>query len=161
MVGVVYRCPECRTPLAQKQVGPGSVWACGSCAGVCANLAVLRQHAPEPLVQQLWASARDRGSGAERPCPSCSNPLRTFELDAKGDRVQLDGCVRCLMLWFDGRELEQIGVQLPERSAQRQEVRTAQALMDSEGLYENAKFETAADIAKLLMMQIYYWRPWW
>jgi Zn-finger nucleic acid-binding protein len=159
---IAYQCPECRSRLAAKPLARGNVWACGACAGVCATVALLRQHAAEPIVQRLWAGARDRGRIAERLCPSCSQPLRAFELDADDDRIELDGCVRCLVLWFDGRELERIGVQLPEPSIRSDELVRAQALMDTQLLEEAAQYKRAAEVARVLMYQIYWhWLRLW
>jgi hypothetical protein len=57
------------------------------------------------------------------------------------------------MFWFDGKELEQARVSLPERTHSA-DAAQARALMDSHVLHEDARFVTAAEFARQLMAEV-------
>lgn len=161
MPKVTDQCPECGTILTSMPLSRGQALACRTCAGVCVNLAVLRQHAQEAVVQGLWASARDAGRNSSRLCPSCENPLRTFDIPAADDALELDACTRCQLLWFDGRELEQAGVTLSAQVQAQSDAQNARALMDSQALHEDATFKSAAEFARFMMADVYRLRRHW
>jgi Zn-finger nucleic acid-binding protein len=162
MAKVTDRCPECGTILGALPLSRGQALACRNCAGVCVNLAVLREHAPDAIVQGLWASARDAGRNSTRRCPSCENPLRTFEVPGASAALELDACARCQLLWFDGRELEQAGVTLPAEGQAENEARQARALMDSQAVHEDGKFKSSAEFARFMMADVYrFYRHHW
>jgi Zn-finger nucleic acid-binding protein len=151
MSKITERCPECQTFLSAMPLSAGSALACRACAGVCINLAVLKQHAGDATVQALWARARDSGHASDRPCPSCERGLRTFDAGAEGDALQLDACPGCQLLWFDGQELERAGVALSRPSAKRSEASDAKALMDARMLHDNLRAQTTAELVRFLM----------
>ena len=153
-------CPECAVILGSMPLASGSALACRSCAGVSINFAVLRQHAPDPVVRDLWAGVRGASRESLRLCPSCKHALRAFVLDSD-DPVELDGCARCMLIWFDGRELEHVGVTLSPRSMNADSAGHGKALMDSQALHDNAKFESAADFVRFLMAEVYWWIERW
>jgi Zn-finger nucleic acid-binding protein len=155
------RCPECQTFLSSMPLATGAALACRTCAGVSVNVAVLRQHAPEAMVQALWSAARDSGRPSTRPCPSCEQFLRTFAAPGDGDAPELDACPRCQLLWFDGQELERAGLQLRPSSAEGSDTRHARGLMESQLLHDQAKFETAAEFVRVLMLDVWYFRGRW
>jgi|SRR4051812_19165225 Zn-finger nucleic acid-binding protein len=155
-----YRCPECHVLLVASPLTSGVAWACRTCAGVGVSVAVLRQHAHH-VVQTLWAGAFAASRASARPCPSCAQPLRTFDAGQLDDPLELDACTRCLMFWFDAKELEQARVSLPE-PRHSADVAQARALMDSRVLHEDARFVTAAEFARHLMAEVaWYFRSGW
>ncbi len=40
--------------------------------------------------------------------------MRTFTVQMRGDRIELDACDGCKLVWFDDREVEQLGVAFDE-----------------------------------------------
>jgi Zn-finger nucleic acid-binding protein len=152
MPKVTEQCPECGTILTALPLSRGQALSCRTCAGVCVNLAALREHAPDSIVRGLWASARDRARDSTRLCPSCEKPLRTFDVPGAGAALELDGCARCQLLWFDGRELEQAGLTLP---AEDKETEAARALMDSQAAHDETKFKDAGELATHLMLELH------
>lgn len=140
---VLERCPECDLVLSPIVLAAGTAATCRSCAGVCVNLDVLREHAPDSVVQELWTAAHDRGREAARPCPACEKPMRTFDVQATDARLELDACTTCRLVWFDGKELEHAGVKLTP-PAPREASRAAKTQQTN-----------AADLARLLVADVW------
>jgi Zn-finger nucleic acid-binding protein len=153
MPKVTDQCPECGTILTALPLSRGQALACRTCSGVCVTLAALREHAPDSIVRGLWASSRERARDSTRLCPSCEQPLRTFDVPGVDAALELDGCARCQLLWFDGRELEQAGLALP--AGDKGESEAARALMDSQIAHDKTKFKNAGELATHLMLELH------
>ena len=101
-------CPACRRPLERRPAASGSHLECGSCHGVLINLAVLRQSIDDRVVTALWQRVRASALVPARQCPTCPKLLRPFTTTVGDSDVELDGCLLCQALWFDGAELDQL-----------------------------------------------------
>lgn len=73
---------------------------------------VLRRHATAALANAIWNSASTSQVESSRRCPSCSRPLKTFEVEDRNGSTELDGCTACQFLWFDSNELKRLGIEL-------------------------------------------------
>lgn len=103
-----HSCPSCSIQLTRRRAAAGTFLACTSCEGAVVNLAVLRQFVDERVVSSLWKRVRESRLPAFRACPTCTKRLRPFTVTIHGSEVELDGCLTCHALWFDGNELEQL-----------------------------------------------------
>ena len=98
-------CPQCNKPLRLEKHHRGGLWRCPQCAGVAANLAVLRRHLEEDIVNDFWRRSLRASVPTAKNCPSCSHPLREFVAGHEGQWLRLDVCRRCQLIWFDAGEL--------------------------------------------------------
>lgn len=105
------RCPADGGTLVRTALVPGAVvFACAACTGRAVALPVLRRHLGEGAVRELW---RRTGLGASVPvdgvaCPSCWRPMGTGTVPTDDDRVEVDVCAACALVWFDPGEHDEL-----------------------------------------------------
>ena len=99
-------CPKCMTPLNPTGVAEGLLWKCQLCSGVAANIAVLRKYLKDDTVKKLWLEAITASTTSNRKCPSCVNMLKEFTVSRENQRIHIDLCRTCQLIWFDRDELE-------------------------------------------------------
>jgi len=99
-------CPKCKTSLSPTRVAEGSLWKCEACAGVAANVAVLREHLKDDTVRKLWLEAITASTQSDRKCPCCVKMLKEFTVSRDNQQIHLDLCRTCQLMWFDKDELE-------------------------------------------------------
>jgi Zn-finger nucleic acid-binding protein len=99
------QCPECQIDLQMDKSLKGVLWQCPQCAGVAANLAVLRKLLGREVALNFWREGMS-STPSHRACPSCTQPLHVFACDVDHNQIELDLCKRCQILWFDKGELE-------------------------------------------------------
>ena len=99
-------CPKCQTSLSPTRVAEGSLWKCQACSGVVVNLAVLRKYLKGDTVKKIWLEAITASTPLTRKCPSCLNMLKEFIVSRESQRIHLDLCKTCQLIWFDRDELD-------------------------------------------------------
>jgi Zn-finger nucleic acid-binding protein len=105
----------------------GAIWVCEKCAGAAANLAVLRKRLKAGLVSDFWRKVLADSVPSQRPCPSCGESMRGFQVSLDGHPVNLDLCKKCEFVWFDKGELEALPKALPQVDGVTQEARQRMA----------------------------------
>jgi len=88
------------------RVAEGSLWKCGACSGVAANVAVLRKYLKSDAVKELWRTAVVGSTRSDKMCPSCGHTFREFAASRDNRRISLNLCKTCQLMWFDKNELE-------------------------------------------------------
>jgi Zn-finger nucleic acid-binding protein len=86
------------------------------------NLAVVRASIDDRLATAFWALAQT-AQPVSRRCPSCRRDLRQIQHAVGSERVELDVCTGCQLIWFDHGELERFGDARSLRAAAPQAVR--------------------------------------
>jgi Zn-finger nucleic acid-binding protein len=99
-------CPKCKTSLSPTRVAGGSIWKCEVCSGVAANMAVLRKYLKVDAVKKLWLEAVKASTPSDKKCPCCVNMLKEFIVSKDNQRLHIDLCKACQLMWFDRNELE-------------------------------------------------------
>jgi Zn-finger nucleic acid-binding protein len=99
-------CPKCHISLIPTGVAEGLIWKCEVCSGVAANIAVLRKHLKNDTVKKLWLEAITASTPSNRRCPSCVKMLKEFTVSRENQRIHLDLCRTCQLIWFDRGELD-------------------------------------------------------
>jgi Zn-finger nucleic acid-binding protein len=99
-------CPKCHTSLSPTGIAEGLLWKCQLCSGVAANMAVLRKHLKDDTVKKLWLEAITASTPSKRKCPSCLKMLKEFTVSRENQRIHLDLCRTCQLIWFDKDELD-------------------------------------------------------
>ena len=99
-------CPKCEVSLKIKQIPQSGIWQCGLCQGTMANKAVLRKYLGNDIVKSFWQKAITDSATTDKKCPSCRQPLNMFKVEHNEQRIILDICRRCQIIWFDAGELE-------------------------------------------------------
>jgi hypothetical protein len=115
----MWTCPRCRTALAAAAYpskvgletrGTLPVHRCPTCGGLAVevrhNVPLLDALAKDvaPTVDADAPVPQHVGETAPAPCPKCGGPTARFGYLGT-NRVFLDRCDRCLVLWHDGDEL--------------------------------------------------------
>ena len=95
---VAMACPECGTPLEQYE--GRDKWKCTRCGGALVGATELSLD---------WAHPPGAPARA-RSCPRCAREMFAFELE----RITLDRCARCGLVWFDRGELGKLRTLLAE-----------------------------------------------
>lgn len=153
-----FDCPVCRIALFSRSHKRGSSYRCGTCGGAAITIPVVRQNASATLSQSIWSALRKSSTRSERPCPSCKRALRSFHVESAG-LTELDGCLPCLLLWFDPTELSRLGIALPDRMSV--DARQAVALMEVESAVARERtLESARMVARILFALGYALKRW-
>ena len=99
-------CPRCEVTLKPKHLPQGGIWQCGLCHGVMANVAVLRMYLGNDIVKKFWLKAITDPAITDKKCPSCRQSLNAFKVEHNEQKIILDICLSCQIIWFDADELE-------------------------------------------------------
>lgn len=135
-------CPNCRSVLVE-HVDPGEhYWSCVGCGGICITMAVLRRIAPPGRAGALWQMLRKESLPSDVTCPDCRRKLVSAISRHRPDGpLEIDGCLNCQFIWFDGGELTRFSPerQEPARAGASKDPlrrRAARAAAGSENLIE-------------------------
>lgn len=99
-------CPNCRRSLRTQRIPDGIYFVCDACGGRSVTLAQLRKFGGDKLVNSLFRQMNAVVEPGPKPCPFCDRRMPT--LREPNGPLELDGCRRCTIIWFDGQELEQV-----------------------------------------------------
>jgi len=146
-------CPRCGQPLRWEKRPRGALWRCPRCAGVAANLAVLRRHLGEEVTRGFWRRANQASVPSCRVCPSCSQALREFVAFHEQQSLRLDLCRPCQLMWFDRGELEAFpeSKQAPPTEIDRQ-IAIARVEAESAAEEETHRFASYVDVGLNVIM---------
>ncbi len=107
-------CPRDLLPLTSRPTPQGLIFPCAHCHGASVGLAVVRKHVGDKFADAFWQQAIAQPGTPAAACPSCQRRMRevTFAR-THGAPLALDLCPTCLLLWFDGGELEALRHDVP------------------------------------------------
>jgi len=74
-------------------------WTCSYCHAGFISVAMLANLLPRELLEQVTAKGGRRGKA--RSCPRCEQKMHVALVTDQGNRVELEMCDRCRLLWFD------------------------------------------------------------
>lgn len=142
----MYTCPNCHVPLVRAKAKVGIFWACPSCGGRSATIALLRRNIAREVVNALWQRAGQPDVYRKRACPACDAPMAEVPLRLGGTSEAIDVCRRCQFVWFDAREY----AALPELPAEKsfmeslpQEARERFAMLELQAIQEQSDRDEA------------------
>jgi Zn-finger nucleic acid-binding protein len=69
-------------------------------------MSVLRKYLADDVVREFWLKTMNESTESDRGCPSCKQPLNEFIASKDEQRIRLDLCKKCQLIWFDKDELE-------------------------------------------------------
>jgi membrane associated rhomboid family serine protease/Zn-finger nucleic acid-binding protein len=99
-------CPRCNKTLEKRKTRCGIVYACATCHGRQAALAVLRRAgATAPFLKQVWRQASDPWAKRSLKCPHCNRPMSAVAARWGDHQFDLDVCAPCTAVWFDRGEM--------------------------------------------------------
>lgn len=140
-------CPRCKQTLEKRLSPKGSFFECPACRGRAINWSVTRSRIQKEAANRIWQKAREGGPSAAA-CPACGYSMRLVALGDANDSLELDVCMRCLLVWFDREELERLPAR-PQAPASNHELplkaREAIALMELEKLRLREETEVVSD----------------
>jgi len=99
----INACPRCQAPLGDDRLGSVRVYPCAACGGLALTVSQLRRLADKETFYPFWAAIRS-APPALLACPSCDRPMSAADVSG----VEVDGCVRCTVIWLDAGEQEQL-----------------------------------------------------
>lgn len=118
-------CPACEQPLRVQRMAHGVFYVCEGCNGRSVTLPQLRAMGGDRLVNTLLRQLNRNTSPSPRPCPFCEQFMKALALPEMD--LELDGCRRCGIIWFDPQELESVPP-APPPSLEELHLRAAEAL---------------------------------
>lgn len=146
-----FFCPVCAgTTLRRLRTDAGLVWACPSCEGRSLSIHPLRRRVKAQFLNELWQAARGPAArDSPRACPHCARKMRAVAVRGAGGEFELDVCLLCQFLWFDGGETRQLPV-LPSAPPQQAEelspaARQALAMLKAQSLADKARRDAAIE----------------
>jgi membrane associated rhomboid family serine protease/Zn-finger nucleic acid-binding protein len=101
-------CPNCGADLAPAFTDMGYIHSCPRCRGRAVSVAVLRRILGIIFVRNLWVRARAIREGRGKHCPECGRAMCEVVAAPRRIEVNLDVCVRCQLVWFDAKELDEV-----------------------------------------------------
>ena len=117
-----HTCPRCQQPLGDVRAGAVRMFPCEGCGGHAMTMSQLRAAAEtQRRVGVMWQALR-QSPPAQLACPSCRDPMRAAAVAG----VEVDGCVRCQLLWLDAGEQEALVGVRPPPTMPTEEVRAAE-----------------------------------
>ncbi len=102
------RCPACPTELTAKALETGASWTCAACRGVLMRGNALRLHLDAAAMEELWKQAGAGARSTHRACPNCSAPFHVWARPGASGAIELDACLKCALIWFDGGEIAKL-----------------------------------------------------
>jgi len=135
-------CPRCREPL-EACGGGSSIHRCTSCDG-----ALVAQSALQSLLEALAEDLKNEeclndvilqipDKGARVNCPQCGSPMENYGY-LSSDKVQIDGCSNCSVVWTDTDELGVMAALHARTMTAHDEVQLKRAIDDLEAAHFRA-----------------------
>ena len=112
-------CAACSTALRPRGTPYGVVWVCARCGAGAATVPVIRRVVPRGFVQHLWQAARLHGRPSAQRCPSCTQPLSTFDGSPVEVSPVVSVCCHCFFVVLERSALVGGGPFAPRRIASR------------------------------------------
>lgn len=107
-------CASCSGQLGRQTTDHGIIYSCPLCGGRAIALSVLRKAgAGKGFLTNLWLKARDKSAPRVRHCPHCTGRMPQVSVQVASQSMELDVCRRCLSVWFDASEYEQVTEAFP------------------------------------------------
>jgi len=100
----MFLCPNCHVQLQKTKARPGVFWACPSCDGRSATVAMLRKNVPRDAVNGMWQTARSGAFPRRRECPACDARMAEVPVPIEDGSELVDVCTVCHFVWFDPGE---------------------------------------------------------
>lgn len=136
-------CPHCQERLEGRHNEYGLYYACARCAGRAVGLGVLRRTMLKPAVNRMWQAAGDAARPTSARCPACRKAMLYAPVEGGAERVEVDVCRRCHLVWFDVGEHERLPAPPPAPAETLSpHARTAAALLRVEMLARRADDES-------------------
>ena len=102
------RCPRCGRELVRGFSPQGKVqFDCPGCGGRAVTIPVLREGLGPRGVGALAQAART-GERVGCACPGCGQDMTLLRVGVGEARIEIDVCARCLTVWCDKGEFEQV-----------------------------------------------------
>ncbi len=111
------KCPRDSHDLPPQRSAKGVIFACPQCHGASVGLPVIRKLSGDVAADAFWKQTMEHSGGgrAEAACPSCSQGMREVTFARKsGEMLTLDVCPVCMLIWFDGGELDALRSEVPQ-----------------------------------------------
>ena len=108
------KCPACKSPLREKNVGNMTVDLCyGGCGGIwfdAAELARVSVSAPAATtLHTIWQMPNSNANPTEaRLCPRCVTQVLDRKWFSDLKQVEIDQCGECFGIWLDAGEFSRI-----------------------------------------------------
>lgn len=118
-------CPACGDALTTRNRSPDAWMFCESRGGVALRDAALRAKLGDGLVDRIWRRLVISDRRSERRCPQCRVAMAPLAIGDPADRVEVDVCRACRIVWFDPVELARV-----ERVHMRSDEKTILLFLD-------------------------------
>jgi hypothetical protein len=112
-------CAACSAALAPRRTAYGVVWVCARCGTGAATVPVIRKVVPRGFLQHLWQAARLHGRPSTQRCPSCTQPLSTFDGSPVEVSPVVSICCHCFFVVLERSALVVGGPLAPRQIASR------------------------------------------
>lgn len=109
-----FSCPTCNVLLKAQTFGDIRLWKCDSCSGLVISLPIVRKGMNPKAFKSIWQKLHAGEIETGRPCPGCKNPLSVVEADGQDNKILIDVCRSCQILWFDDKEFSSLPKAVPK-----------------------------------------------
>ena len=99
---------KCHGEMTRVERGAEKVWHCERCGAHALIDSTLRKLLPRDVWQVVWPEIRAAVVPGFRPCPVCTQRMEQTRELPKLDRIQLDYCDSCRLIWFDPEEIRKL-----------------------------------------------------
>ena len=104
----MLNCINCHNELVRQEKADGHVWGCPECGSRAASLKTLRHLMGVEEMNRFLAAIEGKDPASGRTCPGCGKEMRDIEITREPQKVKLDVCLSCRMVWFDPEEHDQM-----------------------------------------------------
>lgn len=101
------RCPRCSVSLKIKQSLKGTTFHCQYCHGVACNVGITAKITSKKAVKKL-ISSKPAYEKEEIECPLCKKAMAKKSINIDDNKIVIDLCCSCSILWFDKGELAKL-----------------------------------------------------
>lgn len=101
-------CINCERELLRQETTQGVFWGCPGCGSKAASLKLLRGLLGAEEMNGFLHAVEQKEPKSGRHCPGCDREMRDIEIARDPQKVQLDVCLSCRMVWFDPEEHDQM-----------------------------------------------------
>ena len=148
----MYNCPTCNISLKKSSSPFGLIWSCPTCSGKAISVHVLRKAVPQNIINKLWQRAKSGQYKSYRKCPICQKDLPEIPIIHENKIINLDICVNCWFVWFDGHEYESLPKQNITKKELSPEAKKALAMFQvqlEQGSFGNSKEDMILNVGEL------------